>query len=412
MLMQKLDKPQIRSQPLGTVLIIGAWNYPIQLVVVGLVGAIAAGNTAILKPSELSENTAQILADLLPQYLDPECVKVVNGAIPESTVLLRLRFDHIMYTGNSQVARIVMRAAAEHLTPVTLELGGKSPVVVDEDVDVRVTARRIVWGRFMNCGQTCIAPDYVLCSKKMEKKLVAEMKSALQEFYGDNPRECKDYCRIVHPRHFRRIRKLLDDTKCTIAIGGKVMDEKDRYFEPTVVTDLEADSPLMTNEVFGPILPIYNVANVDDAIEFINSRNKPLALYVFSNTSSVVERVVESTSSGGVVANDTLMHASCDSLPFGGVGESGMGGYHGKHTFDTFSHKRAVMIKDLGMEAAMSLRYPPYTDRKWSILRFLALHRLKSGPPYKKIAGVVLLFGVLWAIVSRYYPQLISSFSL
>ncbi|NXS31396.1 AL3A2 dehydrogenase, partial [Pomatostomus ruficeps] len=355
-LMTLRDKAYINYEPLGVVLVIGAWNYPFLLVMQPLIGAITAGNAVVVKPSEVSEKTAQLVAELLPQYLDKDLYTVVTGGVPETTELLTQRFDHILYTGNSAVGRIVMTAAAKHLTPVTLELGGKSPCYIDRDCDLAVACRRITWGKYMNCGQTCIAPDYILCHPSIQSKVVENIKATLKEFYGVDVKSSPDYGRIVNKRHFKRILDLLEGQK--IALGGET-DEDSCFIAPTILTDVSPESKVMEEEIFGPVLPIVTVKSVDEAIEFINRREKPLALYVFSNNKQLIKRMIAETSSGGMTANDVLMHAVVPDLPFGGVGHSGMGAYHGKYTFETFSHRRACLVKDLKMEVLNKLRYPP-----------------------------------------------------
>nr|XP_051686949.1 aldehyde dehydrogenase family 3 member A2 [Oryctolagus cuniculus] len=356
-----LDEAYVQAEPLGVVLIIGAWNYPFVLTIQPLIGAIAAGNAVILKPSELSEHTAQVLAKLLPQYLDQDLYAVVNGGVKETTELLKERFDHILYTGNAAVGRVVMEAAAKHLTPVTLELGGKSPCYIDKDCDLDTVCRRITWGKYMNCGQTCIAPDYVLCEASLQNHIVQKIKETVQEFYGENIKESPDYERIINLRHFKRIQSLLEGQK--IAFGGET-DEATRYIAPTVLTDVDPEAKVMQEEIFGPVLPIVPVKNADEAIQFINEREKPLALYIFSHNDKLIRRMIDETSSGGVTGNDVIMHFTLNSLPFGGVGHSGMGAYHGKHTFDTFSHQRPCLLKSLKGESANKLRYPPNSQSK------------------------------------------------
>eukprot|EP00004_Rigifila_ramosa_P018745 TRINITY_DN46_c0_g1_i1.p1 TRINITY_DN46_c0_g1~~TRINITY_DN46_c0_g1_i1.p1 ORF type:complete len:469 (-),score=96.19 TRINITY_DN46_c0_g1_i1:24-1247(-) len=368
-LINMLDKCQVIPEPKGVCLIIGAWNYPIQLTLLPLVGAIAAGNCAVLKPSEIAANTAKVIESLM-DYLDPKCFAVVNGGIPETQELLRQRWDHIFYTGAGPVGKIVMKAAAEHLASVTLELGGKSPVFVDSDVDIKNVGRRLAWGRFMNCGQTCIAPDYVLCPSKLIPPLVENMRAALIEFYGADPQKSADYGRIINGNHFRRLSALL--TSGTVAIGGQT-DAADNYIAPTVLTDVDVSSPVMQDEIFGPILPIVPMESITDAIKFVQQRPKPLALYVFTNNSAVADRVIKHTSAGSTVINDVIVQASVHSLPFGGTGASGMGSYHGHHSFLCFSHQRAVMKKSLGLESVNDLRYPPYTADKWSTISWLAM---------------------------------------
>ncbi|KAF6092128.1 aldehyde dehydrogenase 3 family member A1 [Phyllostomus discolor] len=287
------DECYIHSEPLGVVLIIGTWNYPFDLTIQPMVGAIAAGNSVVLKPSEVSENTANLLATIIPQYLDKDLFPVINGGIPETTEVLKQRFDHILYTGSPGVGKIVMTAAAKHLTPVTLELGGKSPCYVDKDCDLDLACRRIAWGKYMNSGQTCVAPDYILCDPSIQNQVVEKLKKAVKE------------------------------------------------------------------EIFGPIMPIVCVRSLEEAIQFINQREKPLALYVFSQNDRVIKKMIAETSSGGVTVNDVILHISVHSLPFGGVGNSGMGAYHGKHSFVTFSHRRSCLVRSLGKEDAFRGRYPP-----------------------------------------------------
>uniref|UniRef100_A0A8D2B7N5 Aldehyde dehydrogenase family 3 member A2 n=1 Tax=Sciurus vulgaris TaxID=55149 RepID=A0A8D2B7N5_SCIVU len=283
-LLTMLDEAYVQPEPLGVILIIGAWNYPFVLTMQPLVGAIAAGNAVIIKPSELSENTSKILAKLLPQYLDQDLYAVVNGGVEETTELLKQRFDHILYTGNAAVGKIVMEAAAKHLTPVTLELGGKSPCYIDKDCDLDIVCRRITWGKYMNCGQTCIAPDYILCEASLQNQIVQKIKETVKEFYGENIKESPDYERIINLRHFKRIRSLLEGQK--IAFGGET-DEATRYIAPTILTDVDPETRVMQEEIFGPVLPIVPVKNADEAINFINEREKPLALYVFSHNNEV-----------------------------------------------------------------------------------------------------------------------------
>jgi len=369
-LFNSADGCQIRPEPLGVVLVIGAWNYPLQLCLLPMVGAIAAGNAVILKPSEVSPHTAQVLAELFPKYLDKDLFRVVNGGVAETTRLLEERFDYILYTGNGTVGRIIMAAAAKHLTPVCLELGGKSPVVVLDDANPVIAGRRIAWGRFLNSGQTCIAPDYVLCSPAMQEKLVPQIAAAVKEFYGEDPQKSNSYGRMVNANHFRRVAGLVDKDK--VAFGGQ-MDEADLYIAPTVLTGIPADSPVMQQEIFGPILPIINVGTMEEAIAFVNSRDKPLALYVFGKSKTHLGRVISSTSSGSVATNDTIVQASVPALPFGGVGASGMGAYHGKHGFDLFTHYRSTMLKKQNLESAQGMRYPPYTSKKMGMIRRLII---------------------------------------
>lgn len=353
---------KIHREPLGVVLIIGPWNYPLQLVLAPLVGAIAAGNCALLKPSELAPHTAAVVTELVQKYLDPDCVKVVEGGIPETTALLNERWDHIFFTGSTKVGQIVYEAAAKHLTPVTLELGGKSPCIVDRRVDLDVAARRIVWGKYFNAGQTCVAPDYLLVDKAIEQPLLETVKRTIGEFYGTDPKQSPDYARIINEGHHARLSQFLSDNG-ELVVGGEA-DAATRYIAPTVLRQVQPTAPVMADEIFGPILPVLTVDNVDQAIEFVNARPKPLALYVFSSDATTQRRVLERTSSGGACINDTIGHLAVPDLPFGGVGPSGMGAYHGHWSFETFSHRKSVL--DRATWPDLALRYPPYKGAmKW-----------------------------------------------
>eukprot|EP01087_Luapelamoeba_hula_P000937 TRINITY_DN1069_c0_g1_i1.p1 TRINITY_DN1069_c0_g1~~TRINITY_DN1069_c0_g1_i1.p1 ORF type:complete len:469 (-),score=78.96 TRINITY_DN1069_c0_g1_i1:152-1558(-) len=358
----------IQPQPLGLVLVIAPWNYPVNLCLCPLIGALSAGNCVALKPSEVAVQTSKVLTELIPKYLDTSAVKVIEGAVPETTALLKLKWDHIFYTGNGTVGRIVMRAAAEHLTPVTLELGGKSPCIVDKEVDQDVAARRIIWGKFANAGQTCIAPDYLLIHQDILEEFSAKLVKQITEFYGDNPAESIDYGRVINDRHVRRLATLLEDVPKESILAGGQFDAENHYMAPTLLKGLPIDScKAMEDEIFGPILPMFPIANMDEALGIINSRPKPLALYLFSKNSHHHDAVMERTTSGGLVINDTLVHFVVPDLPFGGVGESGMGAYHGKASFDTFSHRRSVLNKTTWFDA--SARYPPYNDTKQWVAR-------------------------------------------
>jgi aldehyde dehydrogenase (NAD+) len=360
-------KSLIVREPLGVVLVISAWNYPIALAITPLAGALAAGNCALLKPSEVAPKTSALLAELLPKYLDSSALEVIEGGVPETTELLAQRFDHIFYTGSTNVGKIVMAAAAKHLTPVTLELGGKSPCIIDRDVDLAVAARRVAWGKFYTTGQTCIAPDYVLCHAAVYDAFVTQLVTTIREFFGEDPKASPDYGRVVNARHHKRLMGLIPGSGA-VATGGQA-DELDRYIAPTVLTDVPPDSKVMGEEIFGPILPVLKIDDMDAAIRFINERPKPLSLYLFSANERSYEAVVSRTSSGGLVHNHTIMHFAVQNLPFGGVGDSGMGAYHGRHSFDTFSHKKAVLKKPTGLD--LSLQYPPYTESKKSWLKRL-----------------------------------------
>ncbi|MFJ8441977.1 aldehyde dehydrogenase family protein [Kitasatospora griseola] len=352
-------------EPLGTVLVISPWNYPLQLALAPLIGAIAAGNCAVVKPSELAPATSAALAHWLPQVLDPQTVAVVEGGVPETTALLEQRFDHVFYTGNGTVGRIVMTAAARHLTPVTLELGGKSPAVVDPGADLAAAARRIVWGKFMNAGQTCVAPDYVLAIGDTGPALEAELTAAIREMYGEDPAGSPDYGRIVNERHFDRLTALLADGR---TVTGGEHDRATRYLAPTVLADVDPQSPVMRDEIFGPVLPIVRVPDLDAAIAFITARDKPLALYAFTSSARTRRRLTAETSSGALAFGIPNAHLSVPGLPFGGVGESGQGGYHGRLSVETFSHTKAVLSKPLALDT-LRLAYPPFTSGKSRLLR-------------------------------------------
>jgi aldehyde dehydrogenase (NAD+) len=364
---QQPGRARIHRDPLGVVLIIGPWNYPVQLLLAPLVGAIAAGNCAVLKPSEVSPTVSATLARIVPQYLDRDAVRVVEGAVAETTALLEQRWDHVFYTGNGTIGRVVMAAAAKHLTPVTLELGGKSPTYVDASANLAVAARRIAWGKFLNSGQTCIAPDYVLVDRSVEAAFVEHLRAAVHGFFGDDPGASPDFGRIVNGRHFARIRALVDGEGAgTPAFGGR-HDEAARYIEPCALVGVDPSARIMQEEIFGPVLPILGVDGIDEAIRFINDRDKPLALYIFAERGAVIDRILTETSSGGVCVNATLYHLVPPTLPFGGVGESGQGAYHGRSTFETFSHRKSVLRKPTRLDPPIA--YPPYTEQKQKLIR-------------------------------------------
>ena len=356
----------LQPEPLGVVLVIGPWNYPLQLALAGLAAAVAAGNCVVLKPSELAPATSALLARLVPRYLDEECIRVVEGGIPETTALLELPFDHILYTGNGAVGRIVMAAAAKNLTPVTLELGGKSPCVVLPDADLEIAARRIAWGKFTNAGQTCIAPDYILTDEGTEALLVPRLADAIEKMFGADPATSDSYGRIINRRHFDRLSNLLGSGD--VASGGQA-DRDALYIEPTILTGVSAKSAVMQEEIFGPILPVLRTATLDDAIHFIRQGEKPLAAYVFTKNSKEATRFLDSVSSGNACVNDTMMFMAVEDLPFGGVGASGMGAYSGEHGFRTFSHMKAVMKRSWRPDLAV--RYAPFTEKKFRLLRRL-----------------------------------------
>lgn len=357
---------KMQPQPLGVVLVIAPWNYPVQLLLVPLCGALAAGNCAVLKPSELAPATSALISRLVPQYLDPQAVAVVEGAADTTTVLLEQRFDHIFFTGGERVARIVMAAAARHLTPVTLELGGKSPAIVS-DGDLRGAARRIAYGKFLNAGQICVAPDHVLVVESAADAFVAELKTALHEFFGADPAASPDYGRIIDERHFDRLMSSLAGVD--IAVGGGA-DRVARYIAPTVVLDPPSGSVLMTEEIFGPILPVIRVRDVQDAIGRIAARPAPLAAYVFTVRADVRAAVESGVRAGAIGVNVCAAHLAVPGLPFGGVGNSGFGACHGQHAFDAFSQLRPVFAKGTWLDT-LRFAYPPYARFKSALLRRL-----------------------------------------
>ncbi len=361
---------RVVQEALGTVLVIAPWNYPVQLLLAPVIPAIAAGNTVVLKPSDVAAATSNLLAQRLPRYLDQRVVTVITGGVAETTALLQERFDHILYTGNGTVARTVMEAAAKHLTPVTLELGGKSPAIVAADADIEVAAKRIAWGKFINAGQTCVAPDYVLVDASVERQFLSAIEKTITTFYGVDPEQSKDYARIVNVRHHDRLSGLLDDGGFETTVTGGSRDRTTRYFAPTVLSGVKPDAAVMQDEIFGPILPVLTVDDLDEAIAFVNDRPKPLALYVFTNDDAVSERVIDRTSSGGVCVNHTILHLAVPDLPFGGIGDSGMGHYHGKAGFDTFSHAKPILDKPARPDPP--IMYPPYKNWKTQLVkRFL-----------------------------------------
>ncbi|XP_051124075.1 aldehyde dehydrogenase-like isoform X2 [Andrographis paniculata] len=385
----------IVPEPLGVVLIISTWNYPFLLLLDPLIGAIAAGNAVVLKPSEVAPATSFVLSTLLREYMDTSAVKVIEGATPQVTALLELKWDKIFFTGSSKVGRVVMAAAAKHLTPVVLELGGKSPVVVDSDIDLEVTARRIISGKWgCNAGQTCISPDYILTTKACASQLVEALSSQLEKFFGEEPLRSNDLASIINSNHFERLAKLLDDDKIAgkVVYGGQL--DGANLIAPTVILDAPQDSLIMNEEIFGPLLPIVTVKlndhllyicdapyivticsvdskvnKLEDCISLINAREKPLAAYLFTNNERFKEEFVRGVAAGGMAINETALQFAEHALPFGGVGESGMGSYHGKYSFDAFSHKKPVLQR--GFKGDSAARYPPYTPEKLKFLKAL-----------------------------------------
>ena len=351
---------ELRYAARGAVLVVGTWNFPNPLVIKPLASALAAGCCVLVKLSEVCEHTSALLGRLLEAYLDPRVVRCVRGGVPQATEVLRQKFDTIFYTGNTQVGRVVMRAAAEHLCPCVLELGGKNPVLVGHDANVEVAARKIVDGRLKNAGQFCVAPDYVLADAKVKDALVEAMAKAIVDFFGDDPKQSPSYSRIVNQRHTRRIAALLDDAHAGRVAAGGQYDIGACYVAPTVVVDPSPSSRMMTAEIFGPILPVLAVPDMDAAVAFVNARARPLALYVFSGTAETARGVVDATHSGGSCVNDVIIHMLNEVLPFGGCGESGMGSYHGIFGFKAFSHEKAVMSVAASDDGGV--RFPPYAS--------------------------------------------------
>ena len=363
-IVNQMGSSKIVFEPLGNCLVIGAWNYPYQLTLTPVIAAIAAGNTCMIKPSELPENTMKAMAKLINENFDPQFLYVVEGGVEETTAILKLRFDKIFFTGSPRVGKIVYKAAAEHLTPVTLELGGKSPAFVTEKADLQIAAKRIVWGKFINAGQTCVAPDYLYVAENIKAKflkvLIEEIK---KRNYTDN---VDHYCKIINERNFDRLEKMIDREK--VVFGGETNREK-RYISPTVLDNVTWEDAVMQEEIFGPILPILTYKNLETAMQTVVEGEKPLSAYLFSNDAKEQELFTEKLSFGGGCINDTLMHLSNDRLPFGGVGNSGIGHYHGKFGFEAFSHQKAILKKSNYLEP--ELKYPPYSDAKLNILKKL-----------------------------------------
>ncbi len=352
-------------EPLGTVLIIAPWNYPFQLMVAPLIGAISAGNTVIIKPSEIAENTALVIEKIINSSFEKGYIHVVTGGVEISQALLKLRFNHIFFTGSSHVGKIVMQAAAKQMIPVTLELGGKSPCIVDETAPLKLTARRIVWGKLLNAGQTCIAPDYLYVHEKIKEPLIKAIIAAIKKAYGEDARKSPDFPRIITRANMERLTTLLDGAK--IAYGGHY-DKEEKYFEPTILDEVSFDLPVMQQEIFGPILPVLTFSDPEEIISQVNARPRPLSLYVFSKSRTFQKKIISSIPAGGVTVNDTLMHIASNKLPFGGVGDSGMGKYHGYFSFEIFSNAKPVVYRGTWID--IPIRYAPY-GKKLRIIKYL-----------------------------------------
>lgn len=351
-------KSYIYPKPYGVTLIIAPWNYPFQLMLAPLIGAMAAGNCTVLKPSEITPNTSAVIAEIIRQNYSEEYIAVVEGGVETTQHLLDERFNYIFFTGSTKVGKIIMQAAAKTLTPVTLELGGKSPAIVTEDADLELAARRITWGKFINAGQTCVAPDYVLVQEQVKEEFIQLVTQTIHNFYGDDPSKSPDFARIVNRSHYNRLKSYLQDGN--VRTGGET-DENSFYIAPTVLDQVTWQHPVMQEEIFGPILPVLSFTSLNDAIETVNGGEKPLALYLFSSSKNKQDVVLRCAHFGGGCVNDTLSHLANPNLPFGGIGESGMGSYHGQTSFDLFSHQKSVLHRGTWLD--LPLRYPPYADR-------------------------------------------------
>uniref|UniRef100_UPI00404A30ED aldehyde dehydrogenase n=1 Tax=Flavobacterium sp. TaxID=239 RepID=UPI00404A30ED len=359
-------KSYVIPEPLGNILVIGAWNYPYQLSLVPSVTAIAAGNTVILKPSELPSKTSEIMAKIINNNFPNEYFYVLEGGVLETTKLLEHKFDKIFFTGSTSVGKIVYEAAAKHLTPVTLELGGKSPTFVLADTNIKKTAQRIVWAKFLNAGQTCVAPDYILVDKTIESQFLKALKKEIVEHYKDNDVNQENYLKIINTQNFERLIELIDSDK--IYHGG-ITNKKDRYISPTILQNISFDDKIMQDEIFGPILPVIAFTNLDEVIKIVKERPKPLSCYIYSKNRRSINQLLNEISFGGGAINESLMHLSNSNLPFGGVGLSGMGSYHGKAGFDTFSHYKSILDKPFWFES--SLKYTPYSIKKLAIIKWI-----------------------------------------
>ena len=359
-------KSYIIPEPLGTTLVIGAWNYPYQLSLVPALTALAAGNTVILKPSELPANTSAAMAKIINENFPSDYFYVFEGGVKETTALLENRFDKIFFTGSIPVGRIIYQAAAKHLTPVTLELGGKCPTFVLADTNIKMTAKRIVWAKFLNAGQTCVAPDYILVDKTIEAAFLIELKRQIDEFYKNKEDIEENYSRIINMENFDRLCNLMDADK--IYCGGNV-NRKNRFISPTILHNITFEDDIMKDEIFGPILPVISFSNLDEAIRKVKIRPKPLACYVYAKSRKTIDKLLSEISFGGGAVNDSVVHLGNSHLPFGGVGLSGIGNYHGKFGFDSFSHSKSVLEKPFWLE--LNVKYAPYTNKKLKMLKWL-----------------------------------------
>lgn len=396
-------------EPHGVCLIIGAFNYPVDLVLGPVLGALASGNCVFIKPSELSTNVEQLIQKLLPNYLDMTGFSIVCGGKETTSCLLSKHWDHIFFTGSPTVGKIVAKAAAEYMTPVTLELGGKSPVILDDSVtDMELAVKRIIWGKYVNAGQTCIAPDYLLIHESKYDSFVKIGKNMIDSFYGTNPKSSPDYSRIVSAYHCERVKNLVSDSKCTVLKGGDV-DIPNKYMAPTLVGDVDIKSKIMIDEIFGPVLPIIKIKDIDEAINIINTveKEKPLALYIFSKNRTTIDKIISEVPSGGVLVNDVMLHFVNGFIPFGGLGRSGIGGYHGKFSFECFSRRRAIMRKDDHSIFDIPFRYPPYSSLGAKIIKLAC--KLPAIPHISKTLFINFLIGTLAIVTYSTWSQYLPS---
>ncbi|KAM8960284.1 aldehyde dehydrogenase family 3 member B1-like [Pelodytes ibericus] len=362
-----LDSCYVQKEPVGVVLIIGGWSFPVELSLIPMIGAVAAGNCVILKPPESSSHTADLLHILLPAYMDTSCYHVIRGEHGDLQEVLENKYDHVFYTGDRTTGKMVMQAAAKYLTPVSLVLGGKNPCYVDKSCDFITASRRIAWARFMNAGQNSLAPEYILCHPDIKDMLVHELCFCVREFYGKNPRESLHYGRMASTENYRRVKGLLSCGQ--VAFGGQT-DDGERYIAPTVLTDVQESDPIMHQEILGPILPIITAESLEEAICFMNKKDRPLAVYVYSDNPEVVSQIQCRTSSGSFCSNDSMIQNLYSSLPCGGIGNSGVGIYRGKYSFDAFSHSRACLLRNCSVECVTYLRYPPYTEKTLQLIKW------------------------------------------
>lgn len=359
-----ISRSYYHYEPYGVVLIISPWNYPFQLLFNPLIGAVAAGNCVLAKPSQHASRTSEVVIDLINHNFSPEHIHLIRGGKETNQIILNEKYDYIFFTGSTDVGKQVMKAAANTLTPISLEMGGKCPVVVTEDANIPLSARRILWGKILNAGQSCVAPDYILVQKKVKAQLISELQSCMKDFFGTDPEQSPDYCRIINAANLDRLNRYLPGSQI---ICGGISTPETRYFSPTLVEGMNPDHPVLKEEIFGPVLPVIEYQELEEAIRFITARSRPLALYIFSNSKAKRKEIIQRTQSGAVCINETVVYFINPYLPFGGVGKSGMGRYHGRYSFETFSYRRSFMYKSNLID--LPVRYPPYRN-KLNIIRY------------------------------------------